>query len=475
MVRDLTKGSPTRLIVSFAMTMLLASLMNYIYNFTDSLMVGRFVNAEALGAVSASSPFIMLMNNFSFSILSGISIVMGQFFGAHDERRMRRLMANGIYLTAIIVSGATLFSIVVSYPVLWLMKTPQELLGDAWIYTVIILLAKPVSAPSWLLGGIFRSLGDTKTPLYIAMINGLGNVFFNFLFLVVFPMGVAGAALGTLCSAATGSIIYIVIYRKKMKMLHFTREEAGFSKELMRRLLTLGIPLGLESSITTFGSLILQTAINDHGAEAVTGISTGGKIMSFVWILFGVFESALLAFCAQNIGAGRLDRARRGIRNTLFINFGVGAVMLLFALIPAGGYTLDQYVYLAFVGGDTTIDVERVIGFAHWYLVTQVAFFPFISMLFTWRAGLKSFGSTVPTVLCGVIELIARIAISVVSLCMVGTAEFEMGLLFFAGPAAWVGTSVFLAILYPIMARRMARKMAPKGEIVPEKEELPTA
>ena len=443
MVRDLTKGGPTRLIVSFACTMLLASMMNYIYNFTDSLMVGRFVNAEALGAVSAASPFLLLMNNLSFATLSGVSIIIGQLFGAQDRVGMRRTMANAIYLTAMIITLATVGSVLLCRPILIAMDTPKELLDMSVIYTTIILLAKPASAPSWLLSGVFRSLGDTKTPVVIAIVNGFGNVVFNFLFLVVFPMGIAGAALGTLCSAATGSLIYIIIFRKKMQVLHFNRKEAAFSPAIIKRLLSIGVPLGLESSITAFSSLMLQVAINGHGVAAVTGISMGGKLMSLFWVLFGVFESALLAFSAQNIGAERLDRARRGVRSTLFILFGVGAAFLAITI-----FGLDRYVYMAFVGNDAAI-----LGHAHRYLLIQVCAFPFIAMLYAWRAGLKSFGSTVPTVVCGAIELVARITVSVFF-------AHDLNVLFFAGPMAWLGTAVYLAILYPITVRRTARRIA---------------
>ncbi len=442
MVRDLTRGSPTKLIVSFAMTMLLSSMMSYIYNFTDSLMVGQFVNADALGAVSAASPFVMLMNNLSFSILAGVSIVVGQMFGAKDFKGLRRTMANAIYLTVAVIGIATVVSICICEPVLIMMDTPGDFLDMSVIYTTIIFLAKPASAPSWLLSGMFRALGDARTPVVIAIINGFGNVVFNFIFLVIFPMGIAGAALGTLCSAMTGSIIYVVMFKRKMTMLHFGREDAAPSLPILGRLLRIGVPLGLEQSITTFGSVILQVAINSHGADAVTGVAMSGKVMSLFWILFGVFESAQLAFCAQNIGAGALGRVRRGIRNTLLIQLGIGAA---FCLLTVTG--LDRFVYMAFVGEDT-----EILSYAHRCLFSQVAFFPCVAMLFTWRAGLKSFGSTLPTVLCGVIELIARVSVSLFF-------ADNLQLLFFAGPMAWVGTSVFLAILYPIAVRRKEREL----------------
>ncbi|MBQ9773538.1 MAG: polysaccharide biosynthesis C-terminal domain-containing protein [Clostridia bacterium] len=455
MVRDLTKGSPTKLIVSFACTMLLASMMNYIYNFTDSLMVGRFVNAEALGAVSAASPFIMLMNNLSFSMLAGVSIVIGQLFGAKDYAGMRRTMANAVWLTVAIISLSTVVSISLCRTVLVWMDTPKGLMDMATTYTVIILLAKPFSAPSWLLAGLFRALGDTKTPMLIAMVNGFGNVVFNFLFLVVFPMGIAGAALGTLCSAATGSVIYLIMFKRRMKLLHFGREEAHPSMPIMKRLLGLGIPLGLESSITTLGSLMLQTAINGHGIHAVTGVAMTGKIMNFFWILYSVVESALLAFCAQNIGARQLGRARRGIRSALLIEMALGALVLVLAL-----FRLDEYVYMAFVGKDA-----EILEYAHRYLLTQIVFFPCIAMLYVWRAALKSFGWTIPTVMCGIIELIARVTVSLFF-------ADNLQALFFAGPMAWLGTAIFLAILYPIAVRRQARHLAQTS--VPKETERET-
>jgi Na+-driven multidrug efflux pump len=459
MVRDLTKGGPTRLIISFACTMLLASMMNYIYNFTDSLMVGQFVNPDALGALSAASPFIMLINNLSFATLSGISIVIGQQFGAKDHNGMKRTMANAVYLTAVIIGVATVLSLIVCRPILEAMNTPDELLEMAVTYTSIIILAKPISAPSWLLSGLFRALGDAKTPVYISIINGFGNVVFNFLFLVVFPMGIAGAALGTLCASATGSLIYLIIFRRRMHLLHFGKEDAAISGEMIKRLLRIGIPLGLESSVTALSSLLLQTAVNGHGADVVTGIAIGGKPMSLFWIFFSVFESAMLAFCAQNIGAGQIERVRRGIRNTLLIYLIIGGVFFAFIIS-----TLDQYLYMAFVGNN-----ETILSYAHQYMMVQIAFFPCISILYAFRAGLKSFGSTVPTVLCGVIELIARVAVSVFF-------ADNLMILFFAGPLAWLGTAIFLSVLYPIVCKRETKKILAqrtKEELL-KREEIPT-
>lgn len=450
LTRDLTQGSPTRLIIVFAMTMLISGLTNYIYNLTDSLMVGHFVDATALGAVSAATPVLSIINNLSTTIVSGFSITAGRIFGAGDNRSLRKMMANATYLTVMIVGFMTVVSLILCRPMVDWTNTPQELKQDATIYMSIIILAKPFGAPSWLLGGIFRALGDTKTPVKIGVLNGFGNVVFNFLFLVVFPMGIAGAALGTLCSAFTGSLIYLIIYKRKMHLLHFGgSEDAKLSRPMIKRLLSIAVPLGVESAVTSLGSLLLQVAINGHGFEAVTGVALGNKIMSFFWLFFGTFESALLCFCSQNIGAGRVDRTKRGVRNIFFVFLILGGVFFLLSFLG-----VDRFLYrLFFNKADLLLEsTGAIVESAHTYYFTQVLFFPFIAMLFTWRAGLKSFGSTVPTLLCGVMELIARVTVSLFF-------ADSIQLLYFAGPFAWVLSGIFVAVLYPIVLKREERRL----------------
>ncbi len=450
LTKDLTQGNPTRLIVVFAMTMLISGLTNYVYNLTDSLMVGHFVDATALGAVSAASPILMVLNNLSTTIVAGFSITAGRIFGSGDHRSLRKMMANATYLTVIIVGVITVASLLLCSVMVDLANTPEELKSGAKIYMSIIILAKPFGAPSWLLSGVFRALGDTKTPVKIGVLNGLGNVFFNFLFLVVFPLGIAGAALGTLCSALTGSVVYLIIYKRKMQMLHFGGEDAKFSWRMTRRLLGIALPLGLESAVTSLGSLILQVAINGHGYEAVTGIALGSKIMNFFWLFFSTFESSLLCFCSQNIGAGRIDRVRRGVRSTLFIFLIMGAAFFLLAVSG-----LDRFVYRLFFNGEDLLleSTGAIVESAHVYYFTQLLFFPFISMLFTWRAGLKAFGSTLPTLFCGVVELIARVTVSFFF-------ADSIQLLYFAGPLAWILSGIFVAVLYPIVVKREGRHSA---------------
>ena len=447
MTRSLTEGNPTKLITSFAFTVLLGSLMNYIYNFTDSLMVGWFVNTNALGAISAVSAPLQVLNNLSTTIISGFSIVAGHLYGAGDHTRLRSMMANAVYLTTGITLLVTIVSLILCRPLIHLVNTPEELCDMAEIYMSIIILAKPFAAPSWLLSSMFRALGDTKIQVSISMVNGFSNVVFNFLFLVVFPMGIAGAAIGTLCAATLGSINYLYFLRKKVKLLHFGKKDAKPSLVMMKRLLGISLPVGMESAVTSTGSVILQTAINGHGTAAITGVAMCGKIMNLFWLVLFAFENSLLCFCAQNFGAGKMERVRRGIKSTLLIFLGVGGAAFVSAL-----FGLDNLMYMAFVGNDA-----QILSFAHQDFMTNISFFPFISVLFACRTGLKAFGSTLPTLLCGVVELIARLFVSF-------AFSQNLQMLFFAGPMAWVASSVFVAILFPIVARKKENMHQPQLE-----------
>lgn len=443
LAKDLTKGSPTRLIISFAFSMLVSGMMGYIYGTTDSLMVSHYVDPAALGAISAASPATGLIEGFAASTISGFSLYAGKLFGAGDEKGLKRVMGHAVLLAAILVGAATLLCTVFCRPLVLLMNTPEAFVDMATTYLFILLAIMPISAVGWVCAGMFRALGDSKTPLLIGAVSGVSNVVFNALFLGGFDMGIEGAAYGTVCAVVLSSAMYLFFLFRRMRMLVFGKADLRPQAPIVKILLSNGIPLGLLNSVINVGAMILQIAVNGHGEDAVTGIAIGNRVLTLFWMVFQNFESAIIYFCAQNLGAGRVDRIRRGIRNTLLLNFGLGA------LLAVVGIFFGKYIYMLFVGADH----PHIIEFAEQYLLTQAIFFPFMVTLCVWRGGLKGLGSTVPAVLCGVIELVVRVVVSVFF-------ADNLWVLYFAGPAAWVFASIFLAILYPRMLRSTERRVA---------------
>lgn len=440
MVKDLTRGSPTKLIIMFALSMLASSMMGYVYSTTDSLMVSWWIDPDALGAISAASPASGLIEGFACATVGGFAILAGRVFGSGDVKRLKNIMANVVYLAILFVGAATLICTVFCRPLVLLMNTPEGFVDMATSYLFILMVAMPISGICWVCGSMFRALGDSKTPLMISAICGLANVVFNAFFLGVVGMGIEGAAYGTVCANALGAVMYLIFLKKRMHVLLFGREDSSVSFPTMRILLSNGIPLGLLNAVITVGAIILQVAVNSHGESVVNGIAVGNRVLMFLWMFFQTFESTIVYFCAQNIGAGQIDRVRRGVRNTLLINFGIGAVATVLALC------FGKYIYMMFVG-----DSPEIIAVAERYLFTQVIFFPLMVTLCIWRGGLNGLGSTVPAVLCGVIELISRMVIS-------SFFAENLTVLYFAGPLAWIGASVFLAILYPRTLKKRERE-----------------
>lgn len=435
MVKDLTQGNPTRLIIAFAWSILASSILGYVYGMTDSLMVGWYVSTDALGAIGSAAPFSDMIQGFVGSAISGFALLAGRTFGSGDHQRLRKLMANVIYIGGGMVLVATLISTVFCRTFVSWMNTPEGFVDLATSYLSVIMLGMPISAVSWICGAMFRALGDSKTPLMISALCGALNVFFNFLLLAVFPMGIVGAAWGTLCASLTGAILYLICFRRRMQMLHFGRADAGFSMPIVRQLLADGLPLGLLNSVISIGALILQIAINGHGESVVTGINIGTKLLGIVWMIIQSFESAVVYFCAQNIGAGRVDRVRSAVRRVLLVCIGIGGLCAALSIF------FGRYFYMLYVGEN-----EELIRYASTFIFIQMIFFPFMATLSIWRGGLKGIGKTMPAVMCGVIELICRLVVSFLF-------SDQLMLLFFAGPAAWVMASIYLGISFPRVLR----------------------
>ncbi len=443
MTRDLTQGSPMRVIVMFTLSMIATSMMSYVYGITDSIMVSWFVDTHAMGAISAITPAYSMMDGVMSATISGFAIYAGRVFGAGDRQRLRRLMANAVRISAIIVLPVSLLSVIFAGPFADLMNIPQSFRADAVAYFAIIMGASPISAVVWLCSGMFRALGDSKSALYRSAVSGALNVVFNFIFLAVIPMGVAGAALGTVCANAVSAGMCLGQLKYRMPLLHFGRADIKLSKPIVRILLSNGLPMGLLNSVVSIGSLVLQIAINGHSESVITGISIGGKLLSLMWIIIQNFESSMVYFGAQNLGAGKYERVRSGYRSTFLLT------LVLSGICTAVCIFFGEYFYRLFLGWGSDPETLEILKYAKLYIFTQTVFFPFMVGLCIPRGTLKGIGNTVPAVLCGVIELIARIAVSAVSVFVPLPESVELGILFFAGPAAWVGATIFLLLLIP--------------------------
>ena len=440
MMRDLTRGKPLGLIVTFAVSLLAANLMSQIYSLVDSVMVGRLVAPEGIGAISATEGIVGVANSLGGGIVSGFGIALGRYWGAGQTDKLRRVMANIWYLTTVmslLLMGAVALSL---RPMLFLTHVPDALYPMALDYAYIVIYAMPFSFFSGVIGTAFRSLGDSRTPLLTSLVGGAVNVGYNYLFMRVIPLGIAGAAVGTACSAGTSLLLNIVFFLRRMPMLRVRRADARPLFGEMGRLFLVGFPVGLQNSITSISGIVLQDAVNRQGMAAVTGVATGNKIIGMIWVIIATLETTLIFFAAQNRGALEIGRIRQGMRQTSCLMMG------LMAAITVAVDLLGERLFVPFVGHD-----EALLTIAADMTRTQLYFFPFMVMLSMLRGTVQGMGYTAPAAICGVMELTARFIVS-------RTAK-TLRALYFAGPAAWVLTTLFLAVLYPFLLHRLNRRV----------------
>ena len=354
MTKDLTSGSPMRLILGFTLPTLFGLLFQQFYNLVDAMIVGKLLGAQALGAVGATGSINFLVIGFCLGVCSGFAIPVAQRMGAKDYPQMRRYAANAAYLSALIALALTVVTGVFCRDILMAMDTPADLFEDANAYIFIIFMGIPVVFLYNLLAGIIRSLGDSRTPVYFLALSAGLNIVLDLLFILAFQAGVAGAAVATVVSQAVSGAACLVYMVRKFPILRVTREESRPDLDACKALCVMGLPMGLQYSITAIGSIVLQASVNALGSVYVTAVSTGGKVYQLLACPFDAMGAAMATYCGQNVGADRLDRLHEGVRSCSLLGLIYSAAALLAMLLFAPQCTMPvSYTHLTLptIGG----------------------------------------------------------------------------------------------------------------------------
>ena len=308
MTKDLTQGSPVRLILGFALPLLAGMLFQQLYNLVDTLIVGRFLGMEALAGVGATGSINFLVLGFCMGICSGFAIPVAQRFGAREESRMREFVANGVWLAIVFALVMTVMTVVYCDAILSAMNTPEDCFQQAYDYIVVIFAGIPFTFLYNLLSGWLRSLGDSKTPLFFLVLSSALNVILDLFFILVMKLGVFGASLATVLSQAISGLLCLLFIAAKVPILHISRDEWRMQSGRMKELCAYGVPMGLQYSITAIGSVILQVAVNSLGSLSVAAVTAGGKVLNFLACPFDALGSTMATYGAQNVGASKYER-----------------------------------------------------------------------------------------------------------------------------------------------------------------------
>lgn len=433
MTKDMTTGSPVKLILTFSIPLLIGNIFQQFYSMADTVIVGRFLGVDALAAVGSTGAMAFLVNGFVLGLTSGFAVLVSQKFGANDEEGVKKAFASSLILSIIMTILVTAISMVSAKPLLELMNTPENIINDSLSYIIIIFAGNIAIIFYNMLSSILRALGDSKTPLYFLIIASILNIMLDIVFIVNFHMGVAGAAYATIISQSISAILCAIYIVKRFPILKLKKKHWKIRKSYVEKQLRIGVPMALQFSITAAGAMVLQGALNNFGSKIIASYTAASKVQQLVMQPSITFGMAMATYAGQNLGAGKFNRIKEGVKKCSIISIIVSIASTIIVILFGGVFTK------MFIDGN---DVE-VIYYAKQYLNTVSIFYIPLGLIFVYRNTLQGVGESFVPMMAGVAEMIAR---TVVAFTLPLLLDF-IGIAL-ADPAAWIAACVPLMITY---------------------------
>ena len=446
MTKDMTTGSPVRLIIGFAIPMFLGMLFQQFYSLADTIIVGRFVGVNALAAVGATGSVNYLILGFVIGVCNGFAIPIAQLFGARDYSDLRRHVANAAWLCIAGSVVLTISTVALTRPMMQLMQTPDDIIDGAVIYIGWIFAGIPFIFLYNMVAAIMRALGDSKTPLYFLILTSALNIGLDLLFIIPFQMGVLGAALATDISQVISGVLSFIYLSRKFDVLKMQKSDFAYSKKACARLLGIGIPMGLQCSITAIGSVIMQWAVNVLGSTAVAAVTAAGKTQGLLTVPMESVGTAMATYAGQNLGASRMDRVRQGVNSAMLIIliYGVASAFVL--------HFTDVQIMSLFL--DTAKEVD-IVAMGREYLFWNSVFYIPLAVLIIYRYTIQGLGYSSLAMFAGVAEMIARALVGFLFVPLWGYFAACI-----ANPVAWFFACFFLIPAYIVVFRKLKQEKA---------------
>ena len=330
---DLINGKIWKAILWFSIPMLVGNLFQQLYNTVDSYVVGNFVSSGALAAVGQSTPIINTLVGFFTGLATGAGVVIAQYFGGNHLNKMKKAIHTSIALTLILCVLFTILGIGLSKQILILIGSPGSVMAPASLYLRIYFGGISFVCIYNMGSGILRAVGDSKTPLYYLIVASIINIILDFVFVLYFHMGVAGAGWATFIAQGISALLVMIklVFSKEIYKVEF--KDISIDMPILKKIIEIGIPTALQQSIVSFSNVIVQSYINTFGANAVAGYTSYVKIDGFLQLPIQSFAMAITTFTGQNIGAHAIDRVKKGLRTTMAMTFGVTTIGVIIIYI----------------------------------------------------------------------------------------------------------------------------------------------
>ncbi len=442
MTKDLTTGSPMKIFIMFSIPILLGNLFQQLYNMVDTIIVGQYLGEEALAAVGTTGCLMFLVLGFANGIAQGFGVMIAQAFGAGNHKQLRHFVALIVVLTILVSLILSLPTTMFSKNLLMLLNVPDNILAMADSYIKVIFAGLILTMAYNVEAGILRGVGDSKTPLYFLLLASVLNIILDFVLIVFAKMGTAGAAYATVIGQGVSAVLCFIYMHVKFPLLRLSREDFYYDWDNSKKLLSLGIPMAINYSITAIGTMILQAAINVFGSSVVASYTAASKIINLTTQTMPSLGTTSATYCGQNLGAGKYGRIYKGMRCGFVLCAIVGVLGAVVSLIA------EPWMISMFIPNPTA----EAMGYAHIYLVRACTCMIPLAWIFVYRSAMQGLNQALVPMLCGTVELVSRfLVIAIVS------KPFGYSGVCWTDPVCWLVTGVMVLAAYLLWERKFKR------------------
>lgn len=446
--KEMTSGASFPLILNFTLPLLLGNLLQQTYSLMDAAIVGKYLGINALASVGASTSVVFLILGFCTGCCSGFSIPVAQKFGARDYVTMRRFISVSLKISGVMSVVLAIITSLLCAFILRTMQTPENIFDGAYTYLLITFIGIPSIFFYNLLSGIIRALGDSKTPFWFLLLSSVLNIILDLFCIIVLGWGVAGAAIATVFSQGVSSVLCYIYMNRKYEILKTTPSERRFRSDIARQLLGIGVPMGLQFSITAIGSIMLQSANNALGTACVAAFTAAMRIKMFFMCALDSLGIAMATYSGQNYGAGKPIRIWQGIKSSYVM------MLVYVAAINIIIWCFAEKFALLFIDPSETEVIKDTALFLH----INLSFFPLLGSLIILRYTIQGAGYTKLAMFSGVSEMVARIMVSLVVVPLFGYLGVCYG-----DPTAWLFANLFLTPAFIYVYRRLKMIARPEA------------
>ncbi|MBQ2712472.1 MAG: MATE family efflux transporter [Clostridia bacterium] len=441
MAKMLTKGNPLKLMILFTLPVFLGSLFQQLYSFTDTLIVGQTLGLQKVASVGGTGSITMLVLSFTNGLASGFGVITAQMYGAQNEAQVKKSFGAGLFLCAIISVIATVLSSILCMPLLKLMRTDPTLIEDAYAYMSVIFYGLTACLFYNYFAAVLRALGDSRTPLYFLIVSTFLNIGLDLLFILVFHLGIRGAAVATVLSQGLSAVLCYFYSVKKFPVLRLSKSDFQFGKGFLWLHVKTGLPMSFQFSLISIGLIIMQSALNVLGPLYVSAYVVAGKVDGLATLVIQGLAPAASNYMAQNYGAGDYKRIKQGSASILLI----GVVCCAISAIIM--FCFGRPLMNIFITDVTPDQLQQVLDLGMQYLHVQASFGLFLMLVIVLRNTIQGLGYSGFTMVGGLLELAMRAFAAFVLTPMFGYTG-----LCYSNIAAWIGAvAVFVPVYFIVM------------------------